>query len=287
MAKKFFDLPPVAFLRDLMASYMRVSIPRSAAALSYFLILTLFPLLLCVNYFIGVFHLDLEALLTALAPVLPAGIPRLLKDYVLYASWRQSPALLAAAVFTLVVSASAALRTLFHTMDLLYERPPRHPFGRFLLSILLSVLFLATVYLSMVVIFTGNWFFSLLETHLPAMLLQYLPLNALAGLWHWLRYLLLFCFMLLAVLLLYCVGTPARVRFRSPVILSAILTALAMVGCSAVFSWFVGMSSRYALVYGSLASLIVLLVWLYFCGNILLIGAAVSQLWVRKKYPDL
>lgn len=37
------------------------------------------------------------------------------------------------------------------------------------------------------------------------------------------------------------------------------------------------MSSRYALVYGSLASLIILLVWLYFCGNILLLGAVVSR----------
>ena len=42
-------------------------------------------------------------------------------------------------------------------------------------------------------------------------------------------------------------------------------------------SWFIGMSSRYALVYGSLASLIILLVWLYLCGNILLLGAVVGR----------
>ena len=58
---------------------------------------------------------------------------------------------------------------------------------------------------------------------------------------------------------------------------------MAMVACSVVFSWFIGMSSRYALVYGSLASLIILLVWLYLCGNILLIGAAVSRTWVIRR----
>ena len=42
------------------------------------------------------------------------------------------------------------------------------------------------------------------------------------------------------------------------------------------------MSSRYALVYGSLASLIILLVWLYFCGNILLLGAVVGRVWSRR-----
>ena len=42
------------------------------------------------------------------------------------------------------------------------------------------------------------------------------------------------------------------------------------------------MSSRYALVYGSLASLIILLVWLYLCGNILLLGAAAGRVLERR-----
>ena len=55
-----------------------------------------------------------------------------------------------------------------------------------------------------------------------------------------------------------------------------------MVACSVLFSWFIGLSSRYTLVYGSLASLIILLVWLYFCGNILLLGAIFGQVAARR-----
>ena len=58
---------------------------------------------------------------------------------------------------------------------------------------------------------------------------------------------------------------------------SSLGAALAIVAASVLFSWFIGMSSRYALVYGSLASLIILLVWLYLCGNILLMGAVVGR----------
>ena len=43
------------------------------------------------------------------------------------------------------------------------------------------------------------------------------------------------------------------------------------------------MSSRYSLVYGSLASLIILLVWLYFCGNILLVGAVAGRVWFHRR----
>ena len=96
------------------------------------------------------------------------------------------------------------------------------------------------------------------------------------------RYLLLFCFVLLLVLAIYRVGTPKKALGRGAVRLSALFTAVAMVACSVIFSWFIGMSSRYALVYGSLASLIILLVWLYFCGNILLLGAVTGRVFSRR-----
>ena len=95
---------------------------------------------------------------------------------------------------------------------------------------------------------------------------------------------LILCLLLVAAV--YRLGIPRdRVSRRGLWGFSAV-TALAMVGCSAVFSWFIGMSSRYALVYGSLASLIILLVWLYFCGNILLLGALLCSVWTQRKGED-
>ena len=67
------------------------------------------------------------------------------------------------------------------------------------------------------------------------------------------------------------------------VLLSALCAAAAMVVGSAGFSALIGVSSRYALVYGSLASLMICLVWLYFCGNVLLLGAILGWLIVKKE----
>ena len=96
------------------------------------------------------------------------------------------------------------------------------------------------------------------------------------------RYLLLFCFVLVLVLLVYRLGTPRGTMRLAVVALSSLLAALAIAGASVLFSWFIGMSSRYALVYGSLASLIILLVWLYLCGNLLLLGAVVGRVLERR-----
>ena len=282
MIKRLLSLPPLAFALETAETYNRLGVARSAAALSYFLILTLFPLLVCVNYIIGLFHMDLEQLLLTLEQLLPGDVLQVTGDYLTYVAGIQSPALLWASLFTILVSASAGLRTLFHTMDDLFQAPPRPPLRRTVASVVLSALFLVTVYLSVVVIFTGDWFFGLLQQNLPHRLMDLLPLDALAGLWRWMRYLLLFCFVLLLVLLVYLAGIPRHCLPRKTVRLAALLTALAMVACSVLFSWFITMSSRYALVYGSLASLIVLLVWLYFCGNILLLGAVVSRVRTQR-----
>ena len=91
--KKFLSLPPVSFAVEAAGLYLRVGASRAAAALSYFLILTLFPLLVCVNYFIGLFHLDLENLLQSLDQILPAEALAVIQDYLGYVSESQSRAL--------------------------------------------------------------------------------------------------------------------------------------------------------------------------------------------------
>ena len=283
MRGAFFQLPPVLFVRDMVQTYGRLGVSRAAASLAYFLILTLFPLLVCVNFFIGLLELDPEAVFSAL----DRESLSIILDYLTYVSGvpqSQSTPLLLASLFTILLSASAGLRTLLKTMDELYQVRHVSSLRRVVVSVALSILFLLTIYLSIVVIFTGDWFFQLLEARLPSPLAELIPLRLLSQLWGWLRYLLLFFCVLLLVLAVYRMGTPPPLRREKKVLrLTALLSAGALVACSVLFSWFIGMSSRYSLVYGSLASLIILLVWLYFCGNILLVGAVAGRVWFHRR----
>lgn len=287
MRGAFFQLPPVLFVRDMVQTYGRLGVSRAAASLAYFLILTLFPLLVCVNFFIGLLELDPEAVFSALDPLLPQESLSIILEYLTYVSGipqSQSTPLLLASLFTILLSASAGLRTLLKTMDELYQVRHVSSLRRVAVSVILSLLFLLTIYLSIVVIFTGDWFFQVLEERLPPPLAELIPLRLLSQLWGWLRYLLLFFCVLLLVLAVYRMGTPPPLRREKKVLrLTALLSAGALVACSVLFSWFIGMSSRYSLVYGSLASLIILLVWLYFCGNILLLGAVAGRVWFQRR----
>jgi len=274
----------VRFIWEVAQLYFSKRVSRSAAELAYFLILTFFPLLVCVNAIIGTLHLDSDMLLRELTGIVPAGALSILVDYVGYISTNQSRSLLAGGTVMLLFSASAAMRSLMNVMDDIYGRKSYVGIWQIVASVAFSVLFLLTIYLSLVVVLTGSWFFNLLER-----LLRQIPRLqdvALPWDWQWMRFLLLFCLVLVFMMLLYKATAP-RGRPHAPVLTGALLASAALVLFSVLFSLFIGMSSRYSLVYGSLASVIILLVWLYLCGTIVILGNVVNRVWYGHKRARL
>ena len=275
--KKLLEWKPVRFGLEVGELYFSKRVSRSAAELAYFLILTFFPVLICINAFIGLLHLDINAVLEAASTFLPRETLGILGDYIQYITGNQSPALLAAGGIMTLFSASAAFRALMNIMEDLYGRKSYAGVWRIAASVAFSVLFLLTIYLALVVLLTGGWLFHLVER------LFHLETATLPWDWQWFRFLLLFLLVLVLVLAVYRLGTPLPFRRTRTLYLTALLSAAALVACSVLFSWFIGMSSRYSLVYGSLASLIILLVWLYLCGNILILGNVFNCVWYRHK----
>lgn len=274
--KQWKQWGPVRFIAEMAELYFSKRVSRSAAELAYFLILSVFPLLICVNAFLGLLPLDTNAVMDAAAPFLPRESLPVVAEYIRYISGNQTPGMLAAGVVMILFSASAAFRALMDVMDDLYERKSYKGVGQLIASLVFSVLFLVTIYLSIVVVLTGEWLFQLIERYLPV------SVGHLPWAWQWIRFLVLFCLVLLFVLLAYRLSAP-RGRPRPPILTGAVLASAALVAASVLFSWFIGRSSRYSLIYGSLASVIILLVWLYLCGNILILGNVFNCVWYRHK----
>lgn len=276
--RKLWESSPVRFVREIIDVYFDRRVGRSAAELAYFLILSFFPLLICVTAFVGMLHLDVNVVLEAAADVIPRDSLSILADYISYITnigSGQSNAMLIAGLSMILFSASAAFRALMNIMDDIYGRKSYNGLGQLIASVVFSILFLVTIYLSLVVLLTGNWFFHLVVRHFPWV-------SHLLGNWQWMRFLILFCLVMVFVLLVYRAVAP-RGDPRPPVLSGGILASVSLVGASMLFSWFIGVSSRYALVYGSLASVIILLVWLYLCGNVLILGNVFNYVWYKRK----
>jgi len=91
------------------------------------------------------------------------------------------------------------------------------------------------------------------------------------------------------IMILYKFVPTTKVKWHY-VLLPSVVTAIILVIVNALLGWYIRHLGYYNLVYGSLASVIVLLVWTYVCANILIGGAAMSaamaDLERRANAPD-
>ena len=98
----------------------------------------------------------------------------------------------------------------------------------------------------------------------------------------WIRLMILFGIALLVLALLYRVTAPWSHQ-RPPVLKGAFFISILLAAASGLFSVFISLSTRYSTVYGSLASVIILMLWLYLCGNIVNLGNVLNYVWWRRK----
>ena len=273
--------PAAGFLKELLGAASRCNLMRSAAALTYYFVLSVFPLMICINACVGMLHVDARALLESVGRLFPAEALGLAEDYVDYLSHNQAALLLPAGVAAMLMSGSAGVRVLLDSTDEFFGLERRVSPRRVAISVLFSFFLLVAMYLALVVVLAGGWLFGAVRRLLPAGLEGRIGLDVISGLWLNLRYLLLFSFILLLVMALYRLGIARTVRDRT-VLACALICAASLVGASAVFSWLIGMSTQYSLLYGSLASVVILLLWLYLCSFILLLGALSAAVWSRR-----
>jgi membrane protein len=101
-----------------------------------------------------------------------------------------------------------------------------------------------------------------------------------------LRWPILFAAVTGAIVLLYRYGpSRARPRWRW-VSWGAVLTALAWILFSAVFSWFLANVANYSATYGTLGTAIAVMMWLYLSVVILLLGATLNAETERQLATD-
>ncbi len=266
------------FIMDVVKVYFNQRVSRAAAELAYFLVLTFFPIIICVSAFLDKLNLNLVSLLDDASRFLPSGVVIIFKDYVSYLDGNYSTGMLLAGVVLAVLFASAAVRGLMNFMHELYGRATFRGLRQLGASILFSILLLATIYLSLAVVVSGNWFF-----HQLGNLLGLEDLVSRFGTWQWMKYLLLLAMVFLFILLLYRFAAPLD-KPRPPVVPGAMGASVALAIASMIFSQIMGRSTRYSLVYGSLTAVIILLVWLYLCGTVLILGNVANYvIYCRRK----
>lgn len=252
----------------LVRHYFRQRLAHDAAALTYYLLFAIFPLLIFLTNLVGIFALDVVGILRNLTGVIPRDVLELLVQYVGYISSISNNTLLA---FSLVFSVWFPMRSasaLLYSVRRIYHLPrPKKPLRFQFRVFFFTVFFIFTVLLSLLLSAVGETVLDFLFSHLPRVIFS----DALVELWSRLRFVLLAALAFATMTVLFGMALE-RPRFRS-IWPGVLLSMCGWVVVSLLFSLYVENAGRYSLIYGSIGAIIVLLLWLYLAASMMLIGA--------------
>lgn len=189
---------------------------------------------------------------------------------------RPARGLLTIGFVTILWSASGVTRTGMRALSRIYEADQRRWWVRNLLSLVLTLGFLATWGVAIALL--------PLSEAVVALLVGQLGLDpAVGALWSWVNGLVAVVVLLGAVLAFHRAGPDVSLRWRALLPGSALTVAL-WVGLSlALRAWVEESWASYSATYGTLAVVIVLLMWCYFLCIALLLGGEVNTALLRLR----
>lgn len=249
--------------KDMVGTFLKKPVARSAAALSFYLTLSIFPFLICVTVILGSFNLQETDSFALLESVMPEATFSVLSDYLTYISENRSDLMFVFGAAALITSSSAAFRSFTGITGELQGKMRFSGALGFLISFVFSLMFLVAIYASAFVILSGEWLIHLIETHFDV--------GEISMFWRWLRFILLFMMLFAVIFSVYRISAPKNTT-RMSRLPGALCASFVLVGASALFSRLITMSMRYEILYGSLASFIILMTWLYICSLILILA---------------
>ena len=217
------------------------------------------------NAVLGLMNMDPDVIFIQLEQFLPSDVASLVSDYLAYIGQNNSIAMLVAGAVLIMTSASAAFRLIVRSSYDFYSIKSAMSRIYYLISVFMPIILVVVIYISAIIVLTGNWFFSLIET--------FINLSVRILYWDWLRFLLLFLIVFLFLALVYR-STRPKLEPDPPILPGAFAASVSLVIVSIIFSKVMGASSKYSIVYGSLTSLMVLMLWLYMISTILFLGNA-------------
>ena len=244
--------------------------------MAYYLLFTLFPFLIFLSSLLGLLQLDISEVLKALQPLLPTEVLDVAGAYLEYASRTSSAAML---WFGLIFSIYFPLRAadcLMRALRRAYHLPrPRNQLAYRFKVLLYTVFLLVTIALTLVLATVSQRMLKFIGKYITLRL-------EFVELWDSLRFPLLAVVVFGAVGLLYAMSQDTRQPGRN-IVPGVVVSLAAWMALSAAYSFYVENFANYSLIYGTLGTVVVLMIWLYLTATVLIMGAEINDVLMSMR----
>lgn len=246
-----------------------------SAQAAFFIIISFFPFLMLLFSIIRYFPIEESTMLKAFTQIFPNALNSLVVSIIHEINRKASGTIISVTAITALWSAGKGFLAIMKGLNATYEiKETRNYIFLRITSTIYTLIFAIMLIASMVLFVFGNKLYLWVELRIPAfkgMALLIISLRTIVGL-----------ITLLIFFLAIYVVVPNRKTKIIQELPGAMVCATGWMGFSYAFSYYIDHYSNYSTMYGSLTTVVLFMLWLYFCMYILFIGAEINLLFSNK-----
>lgn len=240
-----------------------------AAQLAYFFLLSLFPFLLFLLNLIGYLPIDVQLILDTIDSFAPNQVMDLINRNVIQLLYEQNGGLLSIGIIGTLWAASNGVNAITRAFNRAYRIDRGRSFitSRFIVIVLTIAMVLVIIIALLLPVFgrmIGVYLFSIVGLS-----------AGFLNVWETLRWVISSVIFFIVLLFLYKLAPHKRIYFKN-IIWGTLFATVSWQLASWGFSYYVNNIADYTGTYGSLGTVIVLMIWFYLLGIITLTGGVIN-----------
>lgn len=259
----------IAFFKLLYNRILDADVFGLAAQLAYFFLLSLFPFLLFLVTLLGYLPIDAISFMDFIEAYAPDEISEMINSNLTHLVNNQNGGLLSIGIIGTLWSASNGVNAITKAFNKAYEVDEDRSFivAR-LIAVILTLAMIVVIIIALILPVFGRmigvYIFSLFN--LSESFLQF---------WNMMRMVISTVAFFTVLLVLYKLAPNVRVKLKN-VVWGAIFATFSWQLVSLAFSFYVNTLANYSATYGSLGAVIILMIWFYISGIIIITGGVIN-----------
>ena len=264
------------FAKEMFYRVMYDEISLLSANLSYYFILSLFPMLIVALALTPYFKIDQQFLLEKIQSYAPGDLGDYLFDMISEVLNNKNNTIITVGIVFTLWSASSGIYGIIIAFNNAFRvRDGRIWIVTKLISVILTALFLVGMFVALVLIVFGK--------QLTYILFHKFNLDeGYYNLWSVLNSSLPVLFIFLIFVFLYTMGPNLKLKAIS-IIPGAVFATISWIIVSKLFGYYIDHFSSYIKTYGTIGAFMAFVLWLYITGYILIIGAEINAIFHNYK----
>lgn len=264
------------FVKEMYYRLMYDEISLLSANLSYYFILSLFPMLIVALALTPYFKIDQQFLLEKIQSYAPGDLGDYLFDMISEVLNNKNNTIITVGIVFTLWSASSGIYGIIIAFNNAFRvRDGRIWIVTKIISVILTALFLVGMFLALALIVFGK--------QLTYILFHKFNLDeGFYNLWSVINYTLLLLFIFFVFMFLYTMGPNLKLKTIS-ILPGALFATLSWTVVSKLFGYYIDHFSSYIKTYGTIGAFMAFILWLYITGYILIIGAEINAIFHNYK----